>query len=593
VFRPVRRCRLLPVLLFCVIVAVAAPLGAAELFRVEVEGGKRVKGKVLENLEATLAPPPGLVREGKVDRYWAERFARQAPRRAAAALKPFGYYHPRVETQLDEPAAGRFRLRVMIEPGPPLLVEAVAVTLTGPGAKSRGLQELVGKFPLAEGKVLRQDLYEEAKGELKARALELGYLDADFSEHRLEIDPARNLGRVVLTLATGEPYSFGNALIHGAPDYPDRFLGRYLAFDEGERFSYRLLGQTQLNYLNSDRFRDVIITPQRELAEERVVPVAIQLVPSARRRLRPGVGYGTDTGARVTLRYKDVNVWHRGHEFTSDFLIAQRRQSLRADYILPNYRHLNEHTALRAGYDQEELDTYDSRLLFVEAEQVRAFAPGLLGSVYLRLLREDFEIGEEDATARLLLPGIRFTLRRYDDPVRPRSGYQLRLELRGTDKSLGSDASLMQALGAANLLLPLPKKFSLFLRGQAGATWQNDPLRDIPPSLRFFAGGDQSVRGYGYQTLGPEDDSGDVVGGKNLLVGSVELERALGEDWGVVIFYDAGNAFDSFSDYRIYEGAGLGVRRYTPIGPVKVDLARQIGVDDPSIRLHVSIGFTW
>ena len=126
------------------------------------------------------------------------------------------------------------------------------------------------------------------------------------------------------------------------------------------------------------------------------------------------------------------------------------------------------------------------------------------------------------------------------------------------------------------------EKFSLFLRGQAGATWQNDPLRDIPPSLRFFAGGDQSVRGYGYQRLGPEDASGDVVGGKNLLVGSVELERALGKDWGVVLFYDAGNAFDSFSDYRIYEGAGLGVRRYTPIGPVKVDLARQIGVDDPS-----------
>jgi len=593
VFRPHRCRRLLPLLLFCALGAVAVPLEAAEPVRVEIKAGKGVKGEALENLEAALAPPPGLVRGGEVDRYWVERYARQAEKRAAAALKPFGYYHPRIETQLEEPSAGRFRLRVTVDPGPPLLVESVSVNLTGPGAQNRNLQELLRSFPLVEGKVLRQDRYEEAKGELKARALELGYLDADFSEHRLEVDPARNRGHVVLTLATGEPYSFGNTLIHGAPDYPDRFLGRYLAFSEGERFSYRLLGQTQLNYLNSDRFSDVIITPQRELAEDRAVPVGIQLVPSSRRRLRPGVGYGTDTGARVTLRYKDVNVWRRGHEFTSDFLIAQRRQSLRADYILPNYRHLNEHTALRAGYDQEDIDTYESRLLFVEAEQVHAFAPGRLGSVYLRLLREDFKIGEQDATAFLLLPGIRFTLRRYDDPVRPRSGYQFRLEMRGTDKSFGSDASLMQAIGSANLLLPLPKRFSLFLRGQAGATWQNDPLRDIPPSLRFFAGGDQSVRGYGYQTLGPEDDSGDVVGGKNLLVGSVELERALGEDWGVVLFYDAGNAFDSYSDYEIFEGAGFGVRRYTPVGPVKVDLARQIGVADPSVRLHVSIGFTW
>jgi hypothetical protein len=110
---------------------------------------------------------------------------------------------------------------------------------------------------------------------------------------------------------------------------------------------------------------------------------------------------------------------------------------------------------------------------------------------------------------------------------------------------------------------------------------------------RETAAGDQSVRGYGYQTLGPRDSSDEVVGGKNLLVGSVELERALSENWGVAVFYDAGNAFDSFSDYEIFQGAGLGVRRYTPVGPVKVDLARQLGVLDPSYRVHVSIGFAW
>ncbi len=586
-------------------------LRAAEPLRVSIRG---VEGEALKNLEAALAPPPGLVRDGRVDRQWAERFARQVPRLAVEALKPFGFYHARVEARLEEaeptreevepyqegeepspaPSAGEaYRVNVEVQPGEPVRVERVAVEVTGAGSGAPKLLKLAREFPLRQGDVLRQDRYESAKGELKAKALDLGYLDADFSAHRLVIDVERNRAEVELTLATGELYRFADALIHGAPDYPDPFLRRYLAFAEGDVFSYRLLGHTQLNYLNSDRFRDVIITPQKELAEERAVPVAIQLVPSARRRLRPGIGYGTDTGARVTLRYKDVNVWRRGHEFTSDFNIAQRRQSLRADYILPNYRHLNDHTALRAGYDQEDIDTYESRLLFVEAEQVRAFAPGRLGSVYLRLLREDFKIGEQDSTARLLLPGIRFTERHYDDAVRPRSGYQLRLELRGTDTALGSDVALLQALGSANLLLPLPARFSLFLRGQAGATWQNDPLQDIPPSLRFFAGGDQSVRGYGYQTLGPRDSNDDVVGGKNLLVGSAELERALGEDWGVAVFYDAGNAFDSFSDYEIFEGAGFGVRRYTPVGPVRVDLARQLGVDNPSTRLHVSIGFTW
>ena len=592
---------------------------APDPLRVEISG---VSGEPLKNLEAALAPPPGLIRDGQVDRQWAERFARQVPKLAAEALKPYGYYHPRVEARLEEdkptpgeadlslePTApsggevarepdarvgeGTYRLTVRIDPGEPVRVERVAVSVVEAGAQEKGLKEQIRDFPLRRGDVLRQDLYEEAKGKLKAHALDKGYLDADFSLHRLGIDLERNLAEVDLTLATGDQYRFSETLIHGAPDFPDPFLRRYLAFAEGDVFSYSLLGQTQLNYLNSDRFKEVVVTPRPELSHDRRVPVGIQLVPSARRRLRPGIGYGTDTGARFTLRYKDVNIFRRGHEFSSEFNIAERRQSLTAEYLWPSYRKLTDYFAVRTGYDREDIDIYESSTLFIEGELVRAFGSGRLGSVYLRLQQEAFTIGEEDSVSRLLLPGIRFSERRYDDPLRPRQGYQFRLEVRGTHQTLGSDTGLLQTLGSANMLQPLPGGFSFFSRVQAGATWQNEPLREIPPSLRFFAGGDQSVRGYGYQTLGPRDSNDEVVGGKNLLVGSVELERALTQNWGVAVFYDAGNAFDSFSDYEIFQGAGFGVRRYTPVGPVKIDLARQIGVPDPSIRLHVSIGFAW
>jgi translocation and assembly module TamA len=260
---------------------------------------------------------------------------------------------------------------------------------------------------------------------------------------------------------------------------------------------------------------------------------------------------------------------------------------------MPSHRHISELIAFRTGIDREDIDTYESTQFFIEGEVVRTFGRGRLGSVYLRLLQEEFTIGEEDSRSRLLLPGIQYAQRRYDDPLRPRKGYLYRLEVRGTHQVLGSDTGLLQLLVSANALRPLPWGLSVFARVQAGTTWQNEPLREIPPSLRFFAGGDQSVRGYAYQSLGPRDSSGEVVGGKHLLVGSVELERPLSENWGLALFFDAGNAFDSFSDYEIFEGAGCGLRRYTPVGPLKVDLARQIGVSDPSYRLHVSIGFTW
>jgi translocation and assembly module TamA len=562
---------------------------AAATVQVVVAG---IDGEALANVQAALVLPE-LLRDEEIDRAWFERFTRQVPRLASEALKPFGYYHPAVTVQAEAHEEGGQLLQVEIAPGEPVRIAAISVTVDGTGGTEPPLQEQLRAFPLNSGDILRQDLYEDAKERLKNQAVDLGYLAAVFSVQRITIDLATNLAIVELRLVTGSKYRFGEARINGAPDYPQAFLRRYLAFSEGETFSYPRLGQTQLNFVNSDRFVNVIVTPQPEGEENLDVPVAISLDPSPRRRLRPGIGYGTDTGARFTLNYRDVNVLQRGHEFSLELKPAERQQSLTAGYIIPSHRHLSDRLALRTGFDRSNLDTYETRTFFVETEAVRAFSGDRLGSVYLRLLQEDFIIGEEDDRSRLLLPGIQLSGRRYDDPRRPRRGYHYRLEVRGTHQALGSDTGLLQLLATANTLQPLPWGLSLFARVQGGATWQNEPLREIPPSLRFFAGGDQSVRGYSYQSLGPRDSNDEVVGGKHLLVGSLEVERPLTDDWGVAIFCDAGNAFDRTTDYEIFAGAGLGLRRYTPVGPLKIDLARQLGEADPSFRLHVSFGILW
>ena len=414
-----------------------------------------------------------------------------------------------------------------------------------------------------------------------------------FSRHEIRVNPEEGTAEIDLVLDTGPLYHFDGVTIKGAEEYPPAFLRRYLGFHSGEIFSYAKLGQTQLNFLDSDRFKQVIVTPHEKSAENLEVPVTIQLEPSLPKRLRPGIGYATDTGARFSLRYKDVNAFHLGHELQGDFLIAQRKQTLAARYIIPNRKNVDSQTAFRLSYDQEEVDTYDSNTFSAEVEQIRSFGRGMIGSIYLRILRETYTIGEENATSLLVLPGVRFSRRRYNNNIRPEKGYFYSLETRGTDHVLGSDVDLLQILAAGNTLIPLPARLSLFLRTETGFTLQKQSLADIPPSVRFFAGGDQSVRGYAYKSLGPKDENGDVVGGKNLLVGSIELDRALWAKWGVAAFYDAGNAFNDFGNFILRQGAGVGVRWYTPVGPVKVDLARQIGVKNPAYRLHVSIGFGW
>ena len=568
----------------------AAVVSAAEPVEVQISG---LEGGLLQNAQLALAPPPGLIKDGQVDRAWLERFARQTPGLVRDALEPFGYFEPEIATHLVTVAAGRYRLEVAVTPGAPVRVASLQLTLTGPGRGEPDLQRLARDFPLKVGEVLRQDLYEAGKGSLKSRAIDLGYLDANFVTHRLAVSRAGHRADIDLVLATGPLYFFGLPLIHGAPDYPDRFLLRYLDFRTGERFAYTKLGQTQVNYLDSDRFKEVLISPRRDLAKGQDIPIGIQLVPSARIRLRPGIGYGTDTGPRGALRYQDVNIFHLGHELKIEGGVSQVKQSLGADYLMPSPTALDNLTAVHLNYDREITDTYTSRKLSTELERVHGFGGNLLGSVYLRLLQEDYRIGGVDNRSQLVLPGLRLTWRQVSDPIRPREGYRIKFEARGSHPALGSDTQLLQFLGNAYLLQPLPWRLSLLGRFQGGATLQSDRLAEIPASLRFFAGGDQSVRGYPYQSLGPRDATGQVVGGKNLVFGSLELERAIADNWGVAAFYDAGNAFNSLAEFEWAQGAGLGLRYYTLVGPIRLDLARRVGETSGAYRVHISVGFAW
>jgi translocation and assembly module TamA len=564
---------------------------AAEPLEIEIKGVS--EEEALANVQAAMVLPPGLVRDDRVDVLWLERFEEQIPERVRQALEPYGYYEAEVSIDRQISGSGEYLLLVTVVPGEPIRLTAVQVRLSGAGANEPRLLTLVDSFPLHPGDVLRQDIYGTAKGSLKARVLDRGYLDADYTVHQISLHRQERRAEIDLELATGERYHFGAARIEGAPDYPEPFLRRYLAFSAGEVFSYPRLGQTQLNFLDSDRFREVIITPQKHLTEEMRVPIDIKLVPAARRRLRPGIGYGTDTGARMSLNYRDLNVLHRGHEFAADLSIAERKQSLSANYILPGLKNLDSQTALRTGFVREDLESYETRSLFTEIEEQRGFSGGRIGSLYLRLLQEDYIIGEQDNRSRMIIPGIRFRHDSYADPVRPKRGFRYTLEARGGHQSLGSDTGLLQLLATGNTVMPLPWQCKLLLRVQGGTTLKNEPLANIPASLRFFAGGDQSVRGYAYQSLGPTDASGKVVGGEHLAVGSVEVEVPFGEDWGVAAFFDLGNAFNVLTDIEWASGAGIGVRRYTVIGPIKIDIARQIGVADPSYRLHLSVGLGW
>jgi translocation and assembly module TamA len=579
---------LFPLLFFVLGACLVSNAMAAEPLEVVVEG---IEGDALKNAQAALALPPGIIREGVIDQALLNLFRRRIPEKIQKALEPFGYYEAQASSNMEKTEDGRELLRVKVTPGEPVRVTTANVRVIGPGEKNRDLSHLAASFPLKPGDALNQVKYEKAKEELRSKALNLGFLGSEYISHVIRINRAEREAEIELILQTGSQYLFGEVIWEGTLLYPTSYLERFLDFKPGEPYSYSKVYQTQLNLINSDRFASVNIRADKNEAREGRVPVRIQLEPSAPKRLRPGVGYSTDYGAKVMLRYQDLNAFQRGHEFNADMSIAERQQAISSYYTLPNRGHIDNRTNLKAGLQRETLDAYDTTLLTLEGEQARSFGYGIVGSTYLQFRYERFSEAGQDGISELIMPGLRLYQRRVDDLIRPNRGFRYSLEARGSTQTLGAEADFLQFLGNGDLLIPLGAGFSLIPRTQVGVTWQKDPLTDLPPSLRFYAGGDRSVRGYSYQSLGPKDSNGNVIGGKHLLVGSLEFEYSITKNWGLVVFYDVGNAFNNFEDATWPMGAGLGIRYYTPAGPLRVDLARQINVDNPGFKLHVAIGY--
>jgi translocation and assembly module TamA len=566
----------------------SSPVRAAETLEVVVRG---VQGEVLENVQAALAIPQGLVQEGKVNKLWLDYFEGRVAGKVKTALEPFGYYNSRITVKLEAQHRQSYRIVVDVAAGEPVRVTGVNVSVEGPGSGEEELRKLVKEFPLHKGDILLQQKYEEAKGLLKAKATDLGYIDADFPVKKILVSERENTAQIELKLDTGPRYRFGKTSIEGAPSYPDKFLRRYSTLEEGQNFSYEKINETQLNFVNSDRFKEVIISPEKEKVHDHTLPVLIKLKPSPSRRLRFGVGYGTDTGARFSIRYSDLNMFHVGNELHTELNVSQRLQGLGAGYVIPSPKDINSSNSLQLDLKREKVNTYETKLASIEGDRTRSFGKGKLGTVYLRILKENSTVANETPKAFLVMPGARFSWKQFDNLIRPARGHYYDIEVRGTHEYLGSDMAILQVLGDSRVLVPLPWRLSIMSRLQGAISFSDKPVTSFPASLRFFAGGDNSVRGYDYQSLGPKNKKGTVIGGKDLLVGSVQLERAIFADWGIVTFYDVGNAFNSFSDITLFEGVGIGVRYYSPVGPIRVDLAREVGVSNPKFKVHFGFGF--
>lgn len=543
-----------------------------------------VSDKVLEqNLRArlALAAEPCDAPEWRV-----RRLFKRAEQDFQPALRAFGYYQPKIEKRLETEAAC-WQAHFSIDPGKRTSIRQRTVKVVGEASADKDLNSLISRLPLAEGDPLDHGLYEQIKTELSNYAAERGYFDFNLTRKQLRIYPDEAAAEIDIEAESGRRYRFGELRFSPVPLDED-FIRRLGGVNEGDPYDARALAELDRNLSNAGYFNQVEVAPKRDQISDGAVPIAIELEPARRHAWRTGIGYATDVGPRLTLGYDNRYINPRGHTFESEMRFSPVESGLTADYILPGEDPHRENLSFGARLLHEESDSVYSNSASLIAKQTLK-SESWTQTRFIELLHEQSEVGNDNITATLLMPGIGFERMQAGNPLRTRKGYRVSASVRGAYEGLVSTSSLIQLRANAKGIYRFGEGGRVVARAEIGTTL-GDSTSNLPASLRFFAGGDNSVRGYEYKSLGPEDSDGKPTGARHVLTGSIEYEHPIvGEDWWLGLFVDAGNAFNT-DDFELKSGYGGGLRWFSPIGRIRVDLAFPNDTSADSWRLHIGLG---
>ena len=618
-----------------ILFAAAAGAAADELTYAVTGVGDTVQSNVLSHVQTVQ-----FGRQARLAETDFPEIIARAERRARESLRPFGYYQPEVAGRIDRVDAGKLQLTLAIEPGTPVRVSSVQLSVVGPGKGLAALREWRSKWPLRVGAVLDQTMWEEEK----TRAIDIahanGFLAADFREHALELNLLKNEATIILTLDTGPQYVFGDidfgehVLKPGVLDFIPRFA-------RGDRYSSRMLDTFRIDLWKTGYFTNVEIRETRRPdTSPPQVDLTLKLLTEHKNEYQGSIGFGTDTGMRLQAQWSRHPMSRNGDRF--DLGIGWQDQdeesSLRANYRLPRPMRDREFWVASATARIENLDLEikrrpeDENFLRIATGdiadhhfrvgnlRVRNLKEGdrqLFGTAFIQYLSSNQSYDLDENLDIPPLEGEYSYLLKFNDDVIS-LGYDVDLvDLWGkgfdvagrrdrayffvSDKSFGSDGNFKQAYLSTRRIYRVGDRWKLLVRGEVGYT---DVLVDnlefnlgeedenvvlsvtrLPSFYRFKAGGSQSVRGYGFESLSNND-----IGSSHIITASVEAEYRFLDKWSAAAFFDIGNAFNDWDKPELRKGTGVGIRWYSIAGPIRVDVARAMDFTGKPWRVHFTIG---
>jgi translocation and assembly module TamA len=515
-----------------------------------------------------------------------ERLFRDADKNLRDALSALGYYNITVEKTLshtDTCWLARFDVVV----GDAIRYRVIDVQVDGLPLSESGLLPLADANQPQVGGILHHGQYEQFKTALLRRASSQGFFDVAFDRNEVVVEPESRSADLHLQLVKGARYRFG------AANFSEGILRKsllvnYTDIKEGDYYDAEKISELYETLNGSGYFSSVSIRTEPLDEEAHTVPVNVSLTPGKRRSYSIGAGFATDTGPQGRLGYINRRRNDRGHQFEARLFASSTNTEATGIYRWPADDPRTDWGSIVGGLQHQNTDTSENDTYTLGYLRSRSLTKNWLWSRLINYSYEDFVVGDQVESSQLVIFGVNFESATGREISRTSSGRRINFDLRGASDSLGSDTSFLQFKATTKWLWSLSDKTRVMIRGKLGATVK-DELSELPASVRFFAGGDHSVRGYDFESLGPVDENGDVIGGSNLLEASIEFDRTVVGNWAVAAFADTGSAFNGFSP-EFSSGIGLGIRWYSPVGPVRIDFAHPL--DDPgrNFRLHITLG---
>jgi translocation and assembly module TamA len=554
----------------------------AEELKLEVQG---LSGELESNVNALVSVIDTNSDTGE------QRIRRQFFDAIKKGLRAKGYYEPQINFERAKTVLGKRVLVANVDAGEPVLIEETNVHVTGAAQNDPDYIKLLRSVP-TKGDILDHGKYDSFKSSLTNLALRNGYFDAELKKSQLAVAPQLYQGFWDIDYDSGDRYRFGRVTFVNS-QIREEYLQNLVPFKEGDYYDSEQLAEFSRRLSSTNWFNSVVVSPGiNDTYDDKRIPMETLLSPRNKNMMELGVGYSTDVGPRAKINWKRPWINSRGQSLEASTTVSAPEQSLDFTYKIPlKVNPLEQYYLLQTGFKREDQnDTRSDSTMFNVARYWNT-SSGWQRAINLRWSLDHFTQADETHTTMLLYPGLNINRTRQRGGLMPRWGDSQRYSVDISDTTWGSDVDFIVFQAQNVWIRTLADKHRFIARGNIG--WiETNAFKEVPPSLRFFAGGDRSVRGYKYKSISPKDDNDKLTGGSRLATGSIEYQYNVTGKWWGAAFFDAGEAVHDFSSNDLKKGAGVGIRWESPVGPIKLDVARPVGDKDnkSDVQFYIGLG---